>query len=110
MRCSQLGGRAGGWLKKSVGARRWQDAVAAYEGALASPRLGRGDRALAGNNLGLLYRNKQRRHDDAERVAPAPGARAPLCAVRGARGGCGAGPEDAAVPSCFGPRVALLVK
>jgi hypothetical protein len=59
--------------------------VAAYEGALASPRLGRGDRALAGNNLGLLYRNKQRRHDDAERVAPAPGARAPLCAVRRAR-------------------------
>ena len=57
----------------------WQNAIFAYEAALAPGRIGSlrdSDAAMTHNNLGLLYRNKQNRHDDAEaqyRVCTPPG-------------------------------------
>ena len=46
-----------------------QDAMFAYEAALAPGRIGflkDKDAAMVHNNLGLLYKSKQNRHDDAE--------------------------------------------
>jgi predicted O-linked N-acetylglucosamine transferase (SPINDLY family) len=63
-------GAARMWLGLILEQRgQWQNAIYAYEAAIAPGRvnsLSANDAAMVHNNLGLLYRNKQNRHDDAE--------------------------------------------
>jgi tetratricopeptide (TPR) repeat protein len=91
---------------------RWQDAIFAYEAALAPGRikfLRDNDAAMVHNNLGLLYRNKQNRHDDAEaqyRLANAASERAGVglvCRVPGGSCDTPSGVSSLSLTACRAP-------